>query len=141
MLQKHITRSSYTHQNNYQNRRKHSGNTEEVIQKLFRARANKRKDSQTSILKCIIYTPKAYFVLGMAPVPCMASTLRMARQTAFTEGVLPLMLTTSAHTSLMGIPSSLLKCHARAAAIGCKPRGCNVTWTVGMGPGGGKMEG
>ena len=58
MLQKHITRSSYTHQNNYQNRRKHSGNTEEVIQKLFRARANKRKDSQTSILKCIIYTPK-----------------------------------------------------------------------------------
>ena len=40
--------------------------------------------------------------------------------------------TTSSHTSRMAIPSFMWSCHARAASVGCKPRGCTVTCTVGM---------
>ena len=109
-----------------------------VHKRLFRHFFTKATTSTSCWRASFLGRPQlAYFVLGMAPVPCMASTLRMARQTAFTEGVSHCMLTTSAHTSLMFIPSSLFRFHARAAAMGCMPRGCSVTCTVGMGPDGG----
>ena len=41
------------------------------------------------------------------------------------------MFTTSSHASRMATPSFMWSCHARAASVGCKPRGCTVTCTVG----------
>ena len=63
------------------------------------------------------------------------STARIARHTALKEGFAPSMFTTSSHTSRMAIPSSTWSCHARAASVGCRPRGCTVTCTVGMASG------
>ena len=50
-------------------------------------------------------------------------------------GFAPSMCTTSSHTSWMAIPSSTWSCHARAASVGCRPRGCTLTCTFGMASG------
>ena len=78
------------------------------------------------------FRPQLPYLAWGISVPRAACTAWTAFHTALYDGVSPAMFTTSPQMSLKPMPSSVWRCHARAASSGCNPRGWTFTCTVGM---------